>query len=212
MSLKVERFINQLMTSNCYIVVDEDSKHCLCIDPASEKSEREIDHIEQNGLTLDYIIVTHEHTDHTWGVNTLKKEYPEAKLICSVLCDKYAKQSSKAYFLFYYGKKGYRYELMPADLLVKEDIILNWYDSQIRFLLTPGHSKGSMCIDINGSLFSGDTIMPYPSHLNKRDSSIPDLKESIVKLARLYNPETIIMPGHGDTITLHDWLKKYMTL
>ena len=40
--IKVERFVNQLMTSNCYIVVDEESKHCLCIDPASEKSECEI--------------------------------------------------------------------------------------------------------------------------------------------------------------------------
>ena len=212
MSLKIERFINQLMTSNCYIVADEESKHCLCIDPASEKSEREIEYIEQNGFTLDDIIVTHEHTDHTWGVNTLKEKYPEAKLLCSELCDKYAKQSSKAYFLFYYGEKGYRYELMPADILINDDIFINWHNSQIGFLLTPGHSKGSMCIDINGRLFSGDTIMPYPSHLNKRDSSIPDLRESIEKITRLYRPETIIMPGHGDTITLRDWLNNYWTI
>lgn len=211
MSLITERFINQMMTSNCYIVADEESKHCLCFDPASEKSEQEIEYIEENGFTLDYIIVTHEHTDHTWGVNTLKEKYPEAKIICSELCDKYAKQSSKAYFLFYYGK-GYRYELMPAEILIKDDIKICWHNLQITFLLTPGHSKGSMCIDINGCLFSGDTIMPYPSHLNKRDSSIPDLKESIEKIKRLYGPETIIKPGHGDSITLHDWLINYWTL
>ena len=46
--LHVERFVNQLMSSNCYIVVDEESMRCLCIDPASEKSEREIDYLEGN--------------------------------------------------------------------------------------------------------------------------------------------------------------------
>ena len=71
MMLKVERFINDLMTSNCYVVYDEVTKGCLVIDPASEKSLREIQFIEERGLSLDYIILTHEHTDHNWGVNSL---------------------------------------------------------------------------------------------------------------------------------------------
>ena len=73
MSLKIERFINELMSSNCYLVVDEDSRHCLCIDSASEKSLHEIEYIEENRLTLDYILLTHEHVDHTWGANALKE-------------------------------------------------------------------------------------------------------------------------------------------
>lgn len=197
------------MTSNCYLVVDEASKHCLCIDPASEKSEREIVYIEQNELTLDYIILTHEHTDHNWGVNSLREHFPNAKLICSELCNKYVKKANKAYFLFYYDNPNYNYEIAPADVLIKEDSRLDWRGFQICFIMTPGHSYGSMCIDINGMLFTGDTIMPYKPYFNGRDSNQDDWKESIEKVGGQYQHDTQVYPGHGDSITLEQWNKEY---
>ncbi len=65
--LKIERFINELMSSNCFIVYDEVTKHGVVVDPGSEKSEREQCFIKEKDLVIDYIILTHEHTDHTWG-------------------------------------------------------------------------------------------------------------------------------------------------
>jgi len=56
--LKVERFVNELMTSNCYVVYDENTKRCIVIDPGSEKSLREIDFIDAHQLQLEYIIIT----------------------------------------------------------------------------------------------------------------------------------------------------------
>lgn len=206
--LKVERFINELMTSNCYLVIDEESRHCLCVDPASEKSLREIEYIDAKGLTLDYILLTHEHSDHTWGANALKEKYPNTKLVCSELCEKYAKKSSKAYFLLYYDKKGYRYELMPADIIIYTDQdIVNWQGYEIHFMMTPGHSYGSMCIDIDGSLYTGDTIMPFDPYFNGRDSKEEDWERSIEKILSCYSPDTIIMPGHGDSLTFSEWNK-----
>ena len=99
--LEVRRFINALMSSNCYLVVDEASRHCICIDPASEKSLREIENIENDGLTLDYIILTHEHTDHTWGCNALVERFG-AKVICSETCKQNLSKEFQAYFLLYY--------------------------------------------------------------------------------------------------------------
>lgn len=125
--LKVETFINQLMGSNCYMVWDDDSKRSIVIDPASEKSLKEIDFITNDNLTLDYIFLTHEHTDHTWGVNALIDAFPKSQLVCSELCEKYAKKASRAYFLFYYNDLTYRYELKPADFIIKTDgEIIKW--------------------------------------------------------------------------------------
>lgn len=206
--LQVQRFINELMTSNCYVVYDEDSKRGLVIDPACEKSLREIQFIEEKGLALDYIILTHEHTDHNWGVNSLREHFPESKLVCSELCNKYVKKTNRAYFLFYYDDPDYRYEIAPADVLIKEDGCLEWDGHQIRFVMTPGHSYGSMCIDIDGMLFTGDTIMPFKPYFNGRDSNEEDWKKSVSKIFASFK-DRIIHPGHGDIINFDQWKKYY---
>ncbi len=210
--LKVERFINELMTSNCYVVYDEDTKRCLVIDPASEKSLREIQFIEGKGLTIDYIILTHEHTDHNWGVNSLREHFPNVKLVCSDLCNKYVKKTNRAYFLFYYDDPDYRYEIAPADILIKEDSCLDWIGHQIQFVMTPGHSCGSMCIDVEGMLFTGDTIIPFKPYFNGRDSNEEDWIMSIKNIINKYNDETRIYPGHGESLSLLGWKSNFNTI
>lgn len=198
------------MTSNCYILVDESSKHCICIDPASEKSLREIEYIENNGLSLDYIILTHEHTDHNWGVNSLREHFPISKLVCSEPCNRYVKKTNRAYFLFYYDDPDYRYEIAPAEILISnQEGALSWLGYDIKFILTPGHSYGSMCIDVEGMLFTGDTIMPFKPYFNGRDSNEEDWKETIELLNQKYGMDTLIYPGHGDPLNFENWNIKY---
>ena len=210
--LKIERFVNELMTSNCYVAYDEDTKRCLVIDPGSEKSLREIEFIEKNNLTLDYIIITHEHTDHNWGVNALREHFKESKLLCSEECGKHVKKANRAYFLLYYDNPNYRYEIAPADKFVSDGECMEWSGHQIKFVFTPGHSYGSVCIDIDRCLFTGDTIMPYKPYFNGRDSNEEDWNVSIGKLNQRYGSDTLIYPGHGDILDFENWNKNYYIL
>ena len=208
--LKVGSFVNQLMTSNCYVVDEEETHRCIIIDPGSEKSEREIDYVVTNGLSLDYIILTHEHTDHNWGVNALKERFPEARLVCSELCNIYAKKAIRAYFLYYYDDPDYRYELLPADIIVSdEDEVLPWCGHKLRFFHTPGHSRGSMCIKIDDMLFSGDTLMPFKPYFNGRDSNEDDWHHSMLRLEKALPPSTMIYPGHGEHLFFGEWQEVY---
>ena len=209
--LKIERFVNELMTSNCYVAYDEDTKRCLVIDPGSEKSLREIEFIEKNKFTLDYIIITHEHTDHNWGVNALREHFKDSKLLCSEECSKHVKKANRAYFLLYYDDPNYCYEIAPADKFVSDSERMEWSGHQIKFLYTPGHSYGSVCIDIDGRLFTGDTIMPFKPYFNGRDSNEEDWKSSIHKINHLYSKDCQIYPGHGDYLSLKDWNESYFT-
>lgn len=205
--LRVERFVNELMTSNCYVVYDEDTKRCLIIDPGSEKSLQEIEFIESNDLVLDYIIITHEHTDHNWGINALRSRYTDSKLLCSEECSKHVKRANKAYFLLYYDDPDYHYVIAPADYLISKRIEkIEWNGHSMDFVLTPGHSLGSMCIYMEGMLFSGDTIMPFKPYFNRRDSNEDEWMESVSKIISRYLQDTIVYPGHGDTITLGHWV------
>lgn len=207
--LHVERFINQLMTSNCYLVADEESKHCICIDPASENSEREIAYIEQGGLILDYILLTHEHTDHTWGVNALVERFSEAKVVCSEVCKRNLAKEFQAYFLFYYDNPDYHYTVCQVDHTVEElKGKIDWGKQNLLFVPTPGHSMGSVCIYLNGMLFTGDAIMQTKPYINKRNGSKELFYESAKKVVETFNPETLVYPGHGKPFLLKEY-KRY---
>ena len=196
------------MTSNCYLVVDEESKHCICIDPASEKSLREIEYIEKNGLTLDYIILTHEHTDHTWGVNALIDKYPSVKVICSELCKEALPKEAKAYFQLYYDDPNYSYTVKRVDFTTDElNCNLDWIGHYIKFIATPGHSPGSVCVVIDDLLFGGDTLMPFKPFIKKRNGgSFEEYRKSLSHIDNLFDLTTIVYPGHGDCMKLGEIL------
>lgn len=197
------------MASNCYLVVDEESNRCICIDPASEKSDQEIEYIEQNGLILDYIILTHEHTDHTWGVNSLLDAYPDVKVVCSELCRDALPREAQAYFQFYYDDPGYEYKVRRVDYTTEElNWQLVWLGYTISFISTPGHSSGSVCIVIDSILFGGDTLMPFKPFIKKRNGgSIEDYRKSLLSLRTQFTPSTVVYPGHGNSMSIEDMMK-----
>lgn len=208
--IKVQRFINQLLSSNCFIVYDDETHKAIVIDPGSEKSEEEIRFIEKKKIVVDYIILTHEHTDHNWGVNSLLSNCPNTKLVCSLECDKLVKKTNHVFFSLYRDDPEYNYTIPSANILIKSDKDkLVWNGNETGFLLTPGHSRASMCISLDGMLFTGDTITSFPPFFNKRDSNVEEWKTSISKIITYYPSKTIVYPGHGESLTLGDWTKVY---
>ena len=202
--LKIKRFINELMTSNCYIVWDDVTLAALVIDPASEHSLQEIEYISRKNLHLDYILLTHEHTDHTWGVNALLDKY-DARVICSENCKENLPKVSNIYFRLYYERDNYSFAVRKVDCTTESlNNKLDWNEHVIRFLSTPGHSMGSICIDIDGNLFTGDTIMQYKAYVNKRNGDFEKLKQSVRTIVEQFTEETIVYPGHGVKFHLKD--------
>lgn len=207
----IQRFVNELMTSNCYLIYDKKlSNCCIIIDPGSRDSLQEIKFCEVNDLCPQSIILTHEHTDHNWGVNSLREHFPDVQLVCSDVCEKYIASANRAYFLFYYDDPDYAYNIAPADILVHGSMdTLSWNHKDVKFVMTPGHSYGSICIEIDTNLFTGDTIIPYPPYFNGRDSNRNDWEKSIDLICSLYDMNICIQPGHGEGLSLGEWIKMY---
>lgn len=198
------------MASNCYILWDDESRRCVVIDPASEKSSQEIDFIDSMGLELDYIILTHEHTDHTWGVNSLLDSYSEAKVVCHESARQNMYTESKSYFRLYYDNPTYSYMVERVDIAIdRDEYVLDWNGTAIQFIHVPGHSMGSECIFVNDWLFTGDTIFQSKPYVNKRNGSKELLKESIRKILTKFDGEQIIYPGHGDQFSLKNYNVPY---
>ena len=197
--IKIHSLINQLLSSICYIIYDDVSKRCVIIDPGSEKSLNEIDFIEQNGLKLDYVIMTHEHVDHCWGVNALRNQYPDLKLVYSEACNKYLQKSSRLFFQMYFDNAEYEYIMKPAEIQIKESgESLDWNGHFFKFILTPGHSPGSICIAFDNNLFGGDTLMPFKPVIKRMNGGSKEkLEESIETIRRGFPLNTLVYPGHG---------------
>ena len=76
-NLNVE-IINQLSDNYCYLIFNNNNSSSIVIDPAESKNI--IDLLKEKKLILDYIFITHHHSDHTSGVASLVKEYPQVKI------------------------------------------------------------------------------------------------------------------------------------
>lgn len=199
--LRLERYINELMASNCYILWDDESRRCIVIDPGSEKSLREIDFIKAQGLSLDYILLTHEHTDHNWGVNAILDTFLDAKVMCHKICGEHIKEESSKYFSLYYDDGQYTYKVNRVDITFENGLFeIDWNGRTILFEYIPGHSMGSVCIVVDKMMFTGDSIMTFKPYINKREGSCELYQKSIAYMHNKYAfKDMIVCPGHGDS-------------
>ena len=128
--------------TNCYIVHEENSTDCLIIDPGYEPKIIS-SYLEEKGLTPEAILLTHCHFDHVGAVKDLAAQYD-----CKVFLDK--KELAMPPMLTngpLYYTDGYG----DGDTLTLAGI-------PIQVLETPGHTPGSVCLIMEDTLFSGDTL------------------------------------------------------
>ncbi len=158
----------------CYILGCETQKKAAVIDPAGEV-QRIFSLLQDKGLSLQYIINTHFHWDHSSGNQELQG-LTQAPLLMH--------RSDTPL----YGK--------PVDMPLagQENLPLGQYSLQI--LHTPGHTPGGICIYTQGLLFTGDTLFVGDSgRTDLPYSNRQALGASIRKLMTL-PAETIVYPGH----------------
>ncbi len=190
--MKIKRFEVGALGVNCYVLYDEKTKKALVIDPGDEP-ELILDFIREEGLSLQYIICTHGHFDHIGAVKELKEESRAKVILHQSDLEMYrnAPQIASQFF-------GIRIDSQPEpEILLENEMTMNLIDKEIKFIHTPGHSLGSICIYIDNYLFTGDTL--FAGSVGRTDlmgGSMEQLLNSLKKLASL-PPETIILPGHG---------------
>ena len=77
MTISVE-IINQLSDNYSYLISSNKDNSSIIIDPA--ESDKILNVLQEKKLNLNYIFITHHHSDHTSGVADLVRAYPEVKV------------------------------------------------------------------------------------------------------------------------------------
>ena len=77
--IEIVRIVNSVFESNTYLAISRNCDLCFlidCGDPAPI-----IENINNRGLHLKGIFITHSHFDHIYGLDSIIDEYPETPII-----------------------------------------------------------------------------------------------------------------------------------
>lgn len=176
--------------TNCYILEDETAHVAAVIDPGDE-AERILSVLKEEDVTVEYILLTHGHYDHTTAVPQLHEAFPQAKIYIHD-ADSYGAGSR----LFPLASQ------VEGLLTYDEGDTLTLGSLTIEVLHTPGHSKGSVTLKVGDVLFTGDTL--FAGDCGRTDLQGGSYEEILASLKRLGQLEGNyhVCPGHERTSTL----------
>jgi glyoxylase-like metal-dependent hydrolase (beta-lactamase superfamily II) len=207
--------VGQLQT-NCYLVLDVESREAMVIDPGAE-SERIFAAVQRlspqpaagvrpdPAIWVKYVVDTHAHFDHVRDNGPLlealraAQESPSKLVAHSAALPMLAQGGGAVWF-------GFRGQVSPEpDCVVGEGDVLQLGKLELHVLHTPGHSPGSISLyaPTEGAIFCGDLL--FRQGVGRWDlsgGSRSTLLESIRSRVYTLPDATTVYPGHGPATTI----------
>ena len=187
---------------NTYVLWDE-TKDCIILDPGNNnatENKKLSDFISQNNLNVKRLILTHAHIDH---INGNKYVFDTYGLLPEVHKD-------DVYFIEKHTASANMYGLtvvqspMPKEF-IKEGDIINFGNSTLQTLHTPGHSPGSISYyNLEDKFIIGGDVLFYGSigrsdlPMGNHDTLIQSIKEKLMPLG----DDMKVYSGHGMPTTI----------
>jgi len=187
------------IAENCFIFRREGSDRALIVDPG-EEAPKLLNAIEQLGVQIEGILLTHTHFDHVGAVA------PVAAATGAEVWVPEIEKGVLADIMSFVPWPGFGpYESYDAEHTLSGGEKLELAGMEIDVLFTPGHSPGHVTFSIPDEqvLFSGDVL--FQGSVGRTDLPGGDwntLLESIRTLVEGFPPETTVYPGHMGITTL----------
>jgi hydroxyacylglutathione hydrolase len=199
MSLDVQMLTVGPVAENCFVVRREGSDAGVVVDPG-EEPDRILAAVEEMGIAVEAILITHCHFDHIGAVAPVAAA-TGAPVYCPQL-----EAPVLADIMAYVPFPGIGpYESYEADETVQGGETLELAEMSVDVIATPGHSPGHVTYAPRGegAIFSGDVL--FQGSVGRVDlpgGDGPTLLRSIGELLASHPPETDVYPGHMGLTTL----------
>ncbi len=177
--------------TNCYIL--SEAERCIVIDPGDE-GERIL--AASEGASVQAILLTHGHFDHTQAAGYLQ-EKTDAPVFVGA--------GDRAIL----DDPGWMKQFLPSGSNAPTDVRILTEGDEVRLGAsvlqvweTPGHSPGSLSFIAEGAAFCGDLVFREGVGRTDLPGGEPDrLFESVDRVLELPG-QTVIYPGHGPQTTV----------
>lgn len=206
--ITIFKILGSLYEENTYVLIKEE-KEAIVIDPGVYDNSL-VEFLKENNIEVKYVILTHLHVDHIIGLNNITKEFKNAKVIISKEELKHMYDSEYTLYNGEYnvvedniitvlnGEKQ-KEEGIEEERQIEDNTILGM---DVRYILTPGHTKGSMCILLDNILFTGDTLFKGSyGRFDLKGGNYMELVSSLNYLRKL-DKDILVLAGHGDNTTI----------
>lgn len=200
--MKVYTLVVGVLSTNCYIVSD-DANNAVIIDPG-EEAGRIQNAVEELGVRIDKILITHGHMDHMRAAAALAAAYG-----CPIVIhkDELDYMRSEEVKRSPYSARSFEEFLKAAEggCLITDDAIIHVGDLTFRAVEVPGHTSHSVCyyMEQEQAVFCGDTL--FCGGVGRTDfynGSSMDLICNI-RSRLLVLPDAVrVLPGHGPQSTI----------
>ena len=195
--MDVRMFTVGPVQENCFLFRQDGSNEALIVDPG-EEAPKLLGAIEELGVDLKAILLTHTHFDHIGAVAPVAKATGAPvycpKLEVGVLQD----------IMSYVPWAGFGpFESWDPEETVAGGERLQLAGFDIDVIFTPGHSPGHVTYAVEDALFSGDVL--FEGSVGRTDlpgGDWPTLARSIELLLERHPDEQRVFPGHMGLTTL----------
>ena len=192
------------VVTNTYILLEEDTKEAVIIDPADNADEL-IQFLEDGGYSLDGVMLTHGHHDHIGALAGLREHYDPWKLRVYAAKPEQEVLMVKEYNMSPQFGEGYT---THANMMIDDRQVFEVTSKhKCQCLYTPGHTLGSCCYYFaeEGWLFAEDTL--FAGSVGRTDLPTGDgeaLMRSLNDVVMSLPDPVVVFPGHGPSTTIGD--------
>lgn len=170
-------------SENAYVVACNKTKHSAIVDPGGAADEI-LKIIQDHGLILILVLITHTHSDHIGGLPDILNAMPAAVVVSTQIDHK---------TVTFNGTKWQSAE---------DGCSMKLGNLRITPLAAPGHTPGSVCYSLDGACFVGDTLFAGSIGRPMVKGGYAGMLESIKNKILALPPDTALLPGHGPTTTV----------
>lgn len=199
MSLKVKTIVNNPVPSNCHIIYDNLKKCGLVVDPGSEDSHEIFAFIKDNHLHIDYVILTHEHFDHSWAAD---------KFNVPVLCTRECRESisdRKLNLSLFFNQVGFELHV-KAECIEEFENKFVWNNCKVEFCKNGAHSLGGVMFVLDKYVVTGDFLIKDLKTITKlKWARKEELSDGEIWLQQQKGKGLLVLAGHGDSFELDNY-------